>query len=107
MRGLPLALAGSTGGLAGVLVQVLREAASAPFAPPSPSPLDFPVEPLPSADLDCLRLHWPSLCLGLALGLILWPLLDLLYLARLYLLRALQRAGARAPTGGLYRLLHE
>ena len=106
MRGLPLAVAGSSGGLAGILFSVLREAASPVLlAPPDPD-----LGPLPSFDsseasASGFALHPPSLFLGLCIGLLLWPVLDLICLTRLLLRRVLAREGEVLRQTGLYRLL--
>ena len=106
MRGLPLAVAGSSGGLAGVLFSVLREAANpALLAPPDPDLGALP--PFDSAEASArgFALHPPSLLLGLILGLLLWPVLELLCLTRLLLRRVLTREGEVLSHSSLYRLL--
>ena len=83
MRPLPIVAGGASGGLAGLCFQVLREISSGvPLSPPEPE-LSF----LPSASTETSsissffeRVHLPSLIIGLALGLLLGPLLDLAFL---------------------------
>ena len=101
MRGLPLALAGSTGGLGGLLCQFLKDA--------SRSELLIPPSPVLSPEEDLHPCPWlvdlPSFALGLLCGFLLWPLFELLLLARLYLRRVLLRPPGTPTSGGLYRLL--
>ena len=95
----PLVVAGSTGGLAGALFGLAREVA---FGDPSGL---GPTCPLPPFEPEGWTLDLPSVILGLCLGLLLGPLLDLASLFRVQLLRqARRRLGA---VNGWYRLVDE
>ena len=106
MRPLPVVAGGASGGLVGLCFQVLRDLDfGTNLVPPEPE-LSTPVSSYswiaPSNFLE--NLHWPSLALGLLLGLSLGPLLDLAFLLRLLALRYLRRSARLLPTE-LYRIL--
>ena len=96
---LPLAL-GTSSGLGGFLGALFR----AGFEGGASS---FPV-PDPSQCLDLTPaegLHFPSVLVGLLIGLFLWPVLDLIWLLRAWLRKTLQvKVVSGVPTS---RVLHE
>ena len=78
----------------GLLVHLLHHFSS----PDTPPPLDF-------ACPVCLEgLHWPSLGLGVLIGFLVWPVLEVLLYLRAFVLQfAASRLQGRA--GFTYRLL--
>ena len=111
MRPLPLVASGASGGLAGLALSVAREFllsgsgdSGSVLVPPEPELFPFSGLDLPPAAREGAQVHWPSLCLGLAAGFLLWPLLDLILLVRLLLTRVVRRA-VRVPPSELYRVL--
>ena len=99
----PLAVAGTTGGLSGLVLGLLREVAfrDTPLAVPSSDSCPF----APLLETHTSSIHWPSLVLGILLGLLIGPALDFAFLLRLSLLRvARSRLGAFR---GWYRVLDE
>ena len=98
---LPLALAGTTGGLGGLILTLLREGAFGPDPVRQVSqscPLSPLIEDPPQVDLY-------SLGLGICIGILLGPLLDLLFLLRLAALRVVRRRVGHLS--GWYRVLDE
>ena len=99
----PLAVAGTTGGISGLVLSLLREASfgDSPLFPsadscPLPSLLEAPPE---------WAIEPTSLCLGILIGVLLGPLIDLAFLLRVWALRvARRRIGVRSAW---YRLLDE
>lgn len=102
----PIAASVASGSVTGALVTLLRE-----LSDPSP----FPPLPPASAELcsllpplaDTWGLDFRSLVLGILIGLVLLPCLDLLLVARLAWLRAVRQALPARPPGPFHRLLHE
>ena len=93
------AVAGSTGGLAGLLFGFAKEVAFGDSGLSSACPLPS----LPAFEPDTWHLDFPSVCVGLLIGLLLGPLLDLAFLVPVQLLRqAWRRLGA---VGGWYMRL--
>ena len=105
MRPLPIVAGGASGGLVGLGFQLLRDLSSEiQLAPPDSEPASSVLFPEPSTWASFDRLHIPSLVLGLGLGLLVGPLLDLAFLLRLLALRRL-RHSARLLPSELYRIL--
>ena len=105
MRPLPIVAGGASGGLGGLGFQPLRDLSSeiqlAPPEPELPSSNSF-LDSTASPIFD--QLHLPSLALGLGLGLLVGPLLDLAFLLRLLALRRLWQSARLLPSE-LYRIL--
>ena len=108
MRPLPVVAGGASGGLAGILLTLARDflsgSATQALIPPEPEVLPFPSLDFKPPPADCISIHWASFALGLGLGFLLWPLLDLALLLRLFLTRGVRRA-ARVPPTELFRVL--
>ena len=99
----PAAIAGASGGFAGIALQLLREAA-----------FGQEVAPLISQACDCPSLEWSStgwtwdpssVLLGLVIGLAAGPILECVVLARQLLSLQVRSYLARAATRGGYRIL--
>ena len=95
-----LAPAAASGSLGAIIValsqQVLR-----------PAPLDFTcpaLDPVPSLQFWGLQLDLISLILGISIGLVLYPLLELFFLWRAYV-RACIKARLRGGPDSLYKIL--
>ena len=99
----PLAVAGTTGGIGGLVLGLLREVAfrDSPLAVPSADPCPLP----PFVETPSPGVHLPSLALGLLLGILLGPALDLAFLLRLTVLRLVRRR--LGNVSGWYRVLDE
>ena len=110
MRPLPLVVSGASGGLVGLGLQGLREFSSPALVPPDPDRLGSALATSWEA-LDFQPpaffhdVHWPSLLLGLACGLLAWPCLDFLLIIRRGLFRAARKAARPFMPGELYRLI--
>ena len=106
MRPLPLAVAGTTGGVSGLLLNLVREVAFSD--PPSTCPVNLPPVPSPFDKTVGwpLQMDWPSVAFGIGLGLLLAPLLDLVFIIRLGTGRLVRRRLASAVPGW-YRVLDE
>ena len=99
----PLAVAGTTGGLSGLVLSLLREASL------GDSPLLTSADscPLPSLveDPPAWRIEPSSLLLGILIGVLLEPLIDLAFLLRVSAFRVTRRR--LGGHSGWYRLLDE
>ena len=107
MRPLPIVAGGASGGFVGLCVQVAREvffSDSVIRVPPEPEL--FPVLPGDTSTSSNFILHldWTSFLLGICAGVLIWPLLDLAFLARLAVTGSVRRVFGLPPSG-LYRLL--
>ena len=77
---------------------------SAVLVPPEAEVFPLPSLDLGSSSFDSAQVHWVSFALGVGTGLLLWPLLDLVFLIRLALLRGSRRI-VRVPPTDLFRVL--
>ena len=105
----PIVASAATGSLSSLLLWFLRESLSPRHPPPAPVPI-VPSAPPPSFELECPAVwEFPKLdfwC-GLLVGLILWPILELLVLCKQWLTLALRNriAGLGGSPGKLYQVL--
>ena len=92
------ALLGASSALSfGLLVHLLHHFSS----PDTPPPLDF-------ACPVCLEgLHWPSLGLGVLIGFLVWPVLEVLLYLRAFLFCSLLRVVFRDEPGSRTGSFHE
>ena len=109
-----LVATGATSGLSLFFHALRFLSSSSPVVPPDSAPTSFlenPLEQLCPAEISgadsalAQGLHWPSVLVGILIGLLLIPLCEAILTARILLFRAaLRRLGysTRAP---LYRLL--
>ena len=104
MRPLPIVAGGASGGLVGLCVQVAREVFfSDSLIRVPPEPELFPVLPGESSSSSpfAIRLDWISFLLGICVGVLIWPLLDLAFLARLLVSGSLRRVFGLPPSRAL------
>ena len=99
LRPVQVSLLGGT--LASFLFRAAEDLVPGVFDYPTPLPPVCPVLDFPES------LHWPSLAVGLLIGLLLGPAIDLLYLFRVWWSAAVRErlAVLRAQPGPLFRVL--
>ena len=107
-RGSPLALSAASGSLATLALQLFSDWSGLGHNPISTSldslSCDCPVYPFWSG-LDIYSINWFWLTVGILLGFVLWPILEILVLLRQILISTLRRQVlAAARSGPLYRV---
>ena len=104
MEGRPLVASAATGSLSSVLLWLLHEALQGgqrevlPAAPPPVLELDLPAS---------VSFSGPDFWLGILIGFLLWPLLEILVLTKQWITLCLRNriAGAAAGSAKLYKVL--